>query len=249
MVVFFKGGANNQLPLGRSMSLRTNRALLDDLLLQESPGSINTTRHVIIVMDAMKEFNTAPLEWALEHVIKAGSVVILLGVMPWLNIPLSSKTWLDVWPVGLEELSIVKEKPEWKSDVKYLKLQSAVDLCRNYGVVLQKKVVMGFPSRLLVVDEITSLHATWVVFDRHQKADRKFYAEKLPCNMVMMNEEGDADMIKGRTMIDSTIAESTTSLLSTPLFMIADHVKGMLNKSKSARKDRSRSRSQSQGDV
>jgi len=231
------------------MSLKTNRALLDDLLLQESPGSMNTARHVIIVMDAMKEFNTEALEWALEHVIKAGSVVILLGVMPWLNIPLSSKTWLDIWPVGLEELSIVKEKIEWKSDVKYLKLQAVVDLCKNYGVLLQKKVIMGYPSRLLVVDEIASLHATWVVFDRHQRTERKFYAEKLPCNMVMMNEEGDADMIKGRTMIDCTIAESPSSLLSTPILIIAEHVKGMLYKSKSARKDRSRSRSQSQGDV
>lgn len=46
----------------------------------------------------------------------------------------SSKTWLDVWPVGLEELSFVKEKNEWKSDLKYLKLQKVVDLCNKYGV-------------------------------------------------------------------------------------------------------------------
>ncbi|XP_061988185.1 uncharacterized protein LOC133706657 [Rosa rugosa] len=245
MVVFFKGGVKQRL--GRSISLKTKRALLDDLLLQESPGSANTARHVIIVMDAMKEFNTAPLEWALEHVIKAGSVVILLGVMPWLNIPLSSKTWLDIWPVGLEELSAVKEKIEWKSDVKYLKLQAVVDLCKNYGVVLQKKVIMGYPSRLLVVEEIISFHAKWVVFDRHQKNDRKFYNGKLPCNMVMMNEEGEADMIKGRTMIDSDVGGSTPSLLSTPILMISDHLKEFLNKPKRAREDRSRSRSQ--GDV
>lgn len=49
---------------------------------------------------------------------------------------MSSKTWLDVWPVGLEELSFVKEKIEWKSDVKYLKLQAVVDLCKNYGVYI-----------------------------------------------------------------------------------------------------------------
>jgi len=230
--------------MGKSFSLKSRKALLDDLMLQESPGSMNRARHVIIVMDAMKEFTTEPLEWALENVIKAGSVVILLGVMPWLNIPLSSKTWLDVWPVGLEELSFVKEKIEWKSDVKYLKLQAVVDLCKNYGVLLQKKVVMGYPSRLLVVEEITSLHATWVVFDRHQKNDRKFYAGKLPCNMVMMNEEGEADMIKGRTMIDSTIRESVTSLLSTPILLISDHLKGILKKQKRARKDLKEDQSQ-----
>lgn len=46
----------------------------------------------------------------------------------------SVKTWLDVWSVELEELPFVREKSEWKSDVKYLKLQTIVDLCRNYGV-------------------------------------------------------------------------------------------------------------------
>lgn len=73
--------------MGKSFSLKSRKALLDDLMLQESPGSMNRARHVIIVMDAMKEFTTEPLEWALQNVIKAGSVVILLGVMPWLNIP------------------------------------------------------------------------------------------------------------------------------------------------------------------
>lgn len=33
-------------------------------------------------------------------------------------------------------------------------------------VVPQKDVLMGYPSKLLVVEKITSLHATWVVFDR-----------------------------------------------------------------------------------
>ncbi|KAI5327591.1 hypothetical protein L3X38_026987 [Prunus dulcis] len=209
-----------------------NRALATYRMPNGSPESMNITKHVLIVMDGMKEFTTEPLEWALENVINAGSTVTLLGVMPWLNIPLSSKTWLDVWPVGLEELSFVKEKNEWKSDLKYLKLQKVVDLCNKYGVFPQKKVIMGYPSRLLVVEQITTLHATWVVFDRHQKNDRKFYAGKLPCNMVMMNEEGEVDMIKGRPMIDSdsAVGESPASLLSTPQLMICDHLKGILKK-------------------
>lgn len=48
----------------------------------------------------------------------------------------SVKTWLDVWSVDLEELSFVREKNEWKSDVKYIRLQTVVDLCRNYGVYI-----------------------------------------------------------------------------------------------------------------
>lgn len=65
---------------------------------------------------------------------------------------------------------------------------------------------------------------------RHQKNDRKFYAGKLPCNMVMMKEDGEVDMIKGRPMIDSdsAVGESPPSLLPTP--MICDPLKGILKK-------------------
>jgi hypothetical protein len=38
-------------------------------------------------VDGMEEFTTEPLEWALKNVVVPGSVVTLVGVMPWLNIP------------------------------------------------------------------------------------------------------------------------------------------------------------------
>ncbi|XP_048320265.2 uncharacterized protein LOC125419109 [Ziziphus jujuba] len=166
----------------------------------------DSNNHVVIVMDGMKEFSSELLEWALKNIISAGSVITLLGVMPWLNIPLSVKTWLDVWSLELEELPFVREKNEWKSDAKYLKLQTIVDLCRNYGVLLEKKVVMGYPSRSMIVEKVASLHATWVVFDRHQKKNSDFYAKKIQCNMVVVNEDGEFDIInKGsRQMIDNS---------------------------------------------
>lgn len=48
----------------------------------------------------------------------------------------SSKTWRDVWALEFEDLNVAKEKnSEWKSDTKYLKLQSVVDLCKNHEVL------------------------------------------------------------------------------------------------------------------
>jgi hypothetical protein len=41
----------------------------------------------------------------------------------------------------------------------------------------------------------------------HHRKNREFYANTIPCNMVMMNEEGGADMIRGHPMIDN--GEST----------------------------------------
>lgn len=60
------------------------RTLAHDPLSLESPGS---TKHVVIVMDALKEFTTEILEWVLENIFEAGGTVTLLGVTPWPNIP------------------------------------------------------------------------------------------------------------------------------------------------------------------
>lgn len=51
--------------------------------------------------------------------------------------------------------------------------------------------------------------------------------------MVMMNEDGEVDMIKGRSMIenmDSVVEESPASSLPTPQILISDHLKEILKK-------------------
>lgn len=52
-----------------------------------SPGSVNVPKHVVIVMNGLKEFTTELLEWVLENVSANGHIVTLVGFMPWLNIP------------------------------------------------------------------------------------------------------------------------------------------------------------------
>ncbi|PON87412.1 hypothetical protein TorRG33x02_167650 [Trema orientale] len=236
MAVLFRtvGGKHHKM---RRPFLRNKSSLGDDLRFQVDPS--RSSIHVVIVMDGLKEFTTGLVEWVLENIINcSGCVITLIGVMPWLNIPLSTKTWLDVWPVELEQLA--KERSECiKSEFKYLKLKAVIDLCRSYGVVLQKKVVMGYPSRLLVVEQIISLGATLVVFDRHQKNDTEFFAKKIPCNIVVMNENGEMDMIKGRSTIESSGEMSSSTpgespaLVPTPKLIISEQLKGLILKKRS----------------
>ncbi|OMO77303.1 hypothetical protein CCACVL1_15101 [Corchorus capsularis] len=195
-----------------------------------SPGSAYAPKHVVIVMDGLKEFTTELLEWVLENLIAAGHKVTLLGYMPWMPIPLSIKTWQHVWMADFEHLSQMKEKNEWKNDPRYLKLQSVLDLCKKHRVVPQKEVVMGYPIPLLLVERIISLRATWVIFDRNLRKNREYFAERIPCNMGMMSEEGYMDMIKGRPMIDCeehTPSESP-ALVPTPQVIISKPLKRIM---------------------
>ncbi|XP_018857594.2 uncharacterized protein LOC109019698 [Juglans regia] len=217
MISSFGHGGNYR----RSWPFRKRRSSLGNLRLHESSGSENYPENVVIVMDGMEEFTIEATKWALENVVVPGrSVLTLVGVMPWLNIPLYFKTaWLDVL-----KPPNVNEKRELGSDARNLKLQAVDELCRAYGVVAQKKVVMGHPSRLLAVEQITCLNATWVVLDRHQRKNSQFYAKKIPCNMVIMNDGGGADMIRGLPTISSgenTPVESPASVVPTPEVIIS----------------------------
>ncbi|KAJ7943825.1 proline-rich receptor-like protein kinase PERK3 [Quillaja saponaria] len=206
-------------------------SLADDLRLHDSPGSGNGREHVVVVMDGMKEFTTETLEWTLENVVTAGCTVTLLGVMPWLNIPLFSKTLHDVWMVEFKDVPPEKEKSNRRSDVKYLKVQAVMDLCEKHGVVLQKKVVMGYPSRWLVIEQISSLYATWVVFDRYHRKNIKFYARKIPFNMVIMNDDREVDIIKSRVTIvneENSPEETPNCSVPSPRLTISEHFKKLL---------------------
>lgn len=48
----------------------------------------------------------------------------------------------------------------------------------------------------------------------------------------MMNEEGEADMIRGRPMIDNFLGESPASLVPTPRLIISKELKEILEKEK-----------------
>ncbi|KAI5602003.1 hypothetical protein POPTR_001G141900v4 [Populus trichocarpa] len=206
---FTRGESSHQ---GRPEPLRSSQL----------PENASTTTQVVLVMDGLKEFTIKSLKWVLENISASGGInVTLLGAMPWLNIPLSAKTWQGIWAVGFEELAMAKEQgDEWKSDSKYVKLQAILDLCKRFGVnVPQKEVVMGYPLKLMVVEKLKSLNASWVVFDRHQRRDMEFIADKFPCNMVMINENDEPVIIKMQPLTSGefTSGGSPASFLPSPL--------------------------------
>ncbi|OWM64144.1 hypothetical protein CDL15_Pgr018715 [Punica granatum] len=191
-------------------------------IVKESPASDNNPKHVVVVMDGMRGFTTETLKWALENLIPAGCTVTLLG---------------DSMVVGGQAIT-----EEWRNDVKYLKLKAAFDLCKKHGVVPHKEVVMGCPQRLRVVEKITSLHATCVVFDRHLRKNIEFYMERIPCKMVMMNQNGGGIMIKSRSLASSPVIDSlrsspTQSPTPTVAFLISELLRRILEQRSSDEDD------------
>lgn len=59
----------------------------------------------------------------------------------------STKTWLDVWTVELEdsmEAGGQAINEEWRNGVKYLKLKAVIDLCKRYRVHKNHQQLLTF---------------------------------------------------------------------------------------------------------
>nr|GMC83033.1 uncharacterized protein LOC109158437 [Ipomoea batatas] len=192
------------------------------------PENNNFPKNVIIFMAALEKFPLETLEWVLKNVVmKPCCTLSIIGIYPYLTFLESAKTWSEIWSVNCEDL----QQGERRSNPKHLKVQFLMDLCQSYGVSCEIKTEMCHPVRSRVTEIIASLQPTLVVFDKHH--DRKnieFYAEKLPYNMIIMNEDGEVDMIKGRSQIDliTTAESSPYSLPPTPRVMVSRKWKEVL---------------------
>ncbi|EEF46717.1 uncharacterized protein LOC8276850 isoform X2 [Ricinus communis] len=244
MIVCIKGEEDeNDVTPPRKVS-NTGNTLAEVLVPKGSPNSIDMVKHVVIVMDALKGFSRGPLQWALDHVIQTRCTITLLGVMPWIPLPLSCKTWLDVWTFDQEDLSALKGRSDLKNDHKYQKIRRIIELCeqkgvgyllsyytRNIKVVPCMKVAMGHPLKLVVLEQTTNLHATFVVLDRHLRKNKAFFAQRLPSSVVMMKSGGDVDMLKIRSSIDSselTPGKSPENMISTPQVILSEALSELL---------------------
>ncbi|KAI3828708.1 hypothetical protein L1987_02817 [Smallanthus sonchifolius] len=191
-------------------------------------------KHVVIVMDAMREFSVEPLEWVLKNItLDTCCRITLLGVKPWLTFVSACKTEKDIWTMNIEDLLNMRDTNEWRNDIRSQKAQELVNICLKYRVKPQIESGQGFPKRLLVLERIASAYATWVVFDRHHnKKHIEYVAKKVPCNILVMNNNRDADMIKGRSTTFESNDESpirlSTSTIPTPTLMLSDEFKRML---------------------
>ncbi|XP_035838432.1 uncharacterized protein LOC118485976 [Helianthus annuus] len=184
-------------------------------------------------MDATKEFSVETLKWVLENIeLDSSCTITLLGIKPWLTFVFSCKTETDIWKMSMEDLLNMRDTDEWRNDIRYQKAQELVNLCLKYKVTPHIESGQGFPKHLLVLERIASAYATWVVFDRHHnKKDIECIAKKVPCNVLAMNNNGEAELIDGYSTFESNDESPmifTTSTIPTPQLMLSDEYKRKL---------------------
>ncbi|KAJ9536954.1 hypothetical protein OSB04_029687 [Centaurea solstitialis] len=197
------------------------RCLGDDLCGPRGSREPFERKHVVIVMDGTKEFSVETLEWVLKNIaLEACCTITLLGVKPWLTFVFSCKADTDIWTMNIEDLLNRKDTEEWKNDPRSQKAQALVDLCLKYGVMIQ-------------LHNFSYIDFVNLIYRHHNKKHIEYVAKKVPCNILVMNNNGEADMIRGRSTTfesnDDSPSLFSSSTIPTPKLILSHQYKRMLN--------------------
>ncbi|CAM6112549.1 unnamed protein product [Calypogeia fissa] len=155
-------------------------------------------RIIVVVVDASRELQLAPLKYALEIVSEPGDKLYVLGILHQVMNPMGYKQKADTTPFNGTSKSMLQEVQrnkliEFEKSMNEPELQKLFALKRVSPVV---QIATGPDRKVVAARHALQLHANWVIIDKHLKNDKAYLMEQLNCNLVLMKPKNKAVMIK-----------------------------------------------------
>lgn len=145
----------------------------------------------------------ATVSWTFRNVLRRGDVLVLVGVMDYIRGPLGYKiqvddqTWLGANKKALQNEIRVR-------NVAWQGLPGLKKLSEDAGVKLVVDVKAAARAEVAIVQEAVALGAVHVVLDKslHNRR-RRYYLERLSCDVSRMRRSGGVDSIRSLASIAS----------------------------------------------
>lgn len=160
---------------------------------QETIQCVGEPRKVLVAVDATKKLKPDALQWALDHVVKQGDVVVFLGILHYIQNPMGYKTQADALSFNGTNETVLRKEIKAKLADYEAKLHSFSTLCREKRVDLNICVRAGYPLKAVVVLEATAIKAAHVVLDRKLKNGKAFYLQHLFCEVFLVTKGGKVE--------------------------------------------------------
>ncbi|XP_065882086.1 probable serine/threonine-protein kinase PBL7 [Euphorbia lathyris] len=158
--------------------------------MMESPLSPS---HVVIAYDATKDRGVHELQRTIDEVrmrgdiLRGGDTLIVLGVLHKLTNPMG---YMKPCPesFGGANARVMEEQVTRKIEVYVNMLLQTAQVCEDEGVTIEVKVTAGTPTKHVIIQEVISYNAAWVILDRHLRRDLKYYLKQIPCKVALIQD-------------------------------------------------------------
>ncbi|PON40719.1 Tyrosine-protein kinase [Parasponia andersonii] len=168
--------------------------------------------HVLIVYDATKDRSECELQRTVHNVrmrgdiLRPGDTLVVLGILHTLQHPMGYHT--RAYSENFVTSDRATEKEVSKKVDAYVKmlLQSA-EICEIEGISVEVKITAGFPIKQVILQEVTTCNAAWVLLDRLLRRDMRFHIKQIPCKVALIQDGLSVELEKIEAKVDADITE------------------------------------------
>ncbi|XP_011624071.1 serine/threonine-protein kinase PBS1 isoform X2 [Amborella trichopoda] len=170
--------------------------------------------HTVIAYDATRERSEHEFGSALRNVCMRGDilckghVLVVLGVLHSVTNPMGYQTKACIDSFGGTNLRTLEEEVSKKVDIFMNLLLRIPQECKD-GIDVMVKIVAGTPIKKVVLQEVISCKAVWVVLDRQLRRDLKFYVRYLPCKVSLLEESLTVVVLRSFATNDPDVSQQS----------------------------------------
>ncbi|KAL2467799.1 receptor-like cytosolic serine/threonine-protein kinase RBK1 [Forsythia ovata] len=158
---------------------------------------------ILIVCDATKDRNIQEFKHTIHNIrmegsiLHAGDTITVLGVLHRILHPLgyhmqvASENFL-----GTNHIRAMEEEVAKKVDAYVGMLHKSAEECEGLGVDFEVKITAGTPMKRVIVQEVATSNATWVILDRHLTREWRFYLKYIPCKVALVLDNLSIEVLR-----------------------------------------------------
>ncbi|CAN1234668.1 Probable LRR receptor-like serine/threonine-protein kinase At5g63710 [Linum perenne] len=167
-----------------------------------SPSAAASASVVVIAFDATKERSVKELKATIDGVrgkgdiLSPGDRLVFLGVLDKVPHPTS--------------IRVMEEEVIKKVDIYVNKLSKSAGVCVDERVCVEVTMAAGTPPKQVVLQEVATFNAAWLILDRHLKRDLKFYLAQIPCKVALIHDDLSVEVERDHTRNVSDVTEQKT---------------------------------------
>lgn len=165
-------------------------------------GRLRDPSFVVVAFDATRERNDRELELTFNGIRMRGDILcggdslLVLGVLHTVTNPMGyhmkacTDSFTGMSSRFLEE-EVIKKIETFESMLLHI-----AERCKKEGVSMNVKITAGTPTKIVILQEVVSSKAAWVILDRHLRRDVKFYLTHIPCKVALIQDSLSVEVLK-----------------------------------------------------
>ncbi|XVF64437.1 hypothetical protein PTKIN_Ptkin09bG0169600 [Pterospermum kingtungense] len=83
----------------------------------------------------------------------------------------------------------------------------SVEYCEDQGMSIEVKITAGIPIKNVILQEVRSYKAAWVILDRHLRRDLRLYIRQIPCKVALVQDNLNVDVLRNHTISETGVVE------------------------------------------